>query len=202
MDETAWIRDAQKGDLEAFNRLVLAYQDLIYNQAYRMLGDPDAAADATQTAFISAYKNLAGFRGGSFRAWLLRIVTNACYDELRRRKIHPSVPLETASRGSEEIEFLHWKADGYAHPEEHLERKELEMAIQRGLKDISPEYREVVILVDIQGMSYLEAAETLGKPVGTVKSRLARGRTLLGGHLKRYWDLLPAEPTLAKAAMQ
>ena len=94
MDEIALITDARQGDLDAFNRLVLAYQDRVYSQAYRLLNDPHGADDATQEAFISAYKNLRSFRGGSFRAWLLRIVTNACYDELRSRNRKPTTSLE------------------------------------------------------------------------------------------------------------
>jgi RNA polymerase sigma-70 factor (ECF subfamily) len=202
MNETELILDAKKGDLEAFNRLVLAYQDMVYNQAYRMMGEYEAAQDATQTAFISVYKNLGSFRGGSFRAWMLRIVTNACYDELRRRRSHPAVPLEPVNRDGEEDEFLPTLADNSPHPEEHLERKELEAAIHQSLAEISPEYRDVLILVDMQGFSYVEAAQALGRPVGTVKSRLARGRMLLGGHLKRYWDLLPAQPDLAEAVLR
>jgi RNA polymerase sigma-70 factor (ECF subfamily) len=89
MDEPALILDAQRGDLDAFNRLVLAYQTPVYNLAYRIMGEGDAAADATQEAFISAYKHLGHYRGGSFKAWLMRIVTNAGYDELRRRKRRP-----------------------------------------------------------------------------------------------------------------
>ena len=94
MDEAGLIKDAQQGDLDAFNRLILAYQDRVHNQAFRVLGESQSADDATQEAFLSAYKNLRSFRGGSFRAWLLRIVTNACYDELRRRKRRPTTPLE------------------------------------------------------------------------------------------------------------
>jgi RNA polymerase sigma factor (sigma-70 family) len=90
MDESALIQDARAGDLDAFNRLVLAYQELAYNLAFRMLSEQEAAADVTQDAFISAYKSLGSYRGGSFRAWLLRIVTNGCYDELRRRHRRPA----------------------------------------------------------------------------------------------------------------
>ena len=97
MDEPALIHDAQHGDLEAFNRLVLAYQDALYNTALRILGDDSQAADATQEAFISAFRSLNSYRGGSFKAWLLRTVTNACYDELRRQKRRPTVPLEPAN---------------------------------------------------------------------------------------------------------
>ena len=93
MDEQALVQQALKGELDAFNRLVLAYQDLAFNVAYRMLADEDLAADAVQNAFISAYRNLRSFRGGSFKAWVMRMVTNGCYDELRRQKRRPTTPL-------------------------------------------------------------------------------------------------------------
>ena len=86
MDEKSLIKDAQKGDLDSFNRLVLAYQNIVFSQAYRMMGEAEAADDATQDAFISAFNKIGTYRGGSFKAWLLRIVTNTCYDELRKRK--------------------------------------------------------------------------------------------------------------------
>jgi len=98
MDEAALIRQAQQGDLDAFNRLVLAYQDLAFNVAYRLMSDPAEAQDVTQDAFVSAYRKLDSFRGGSFKAWLLRIVTNAGYDALRKRKRQPVVPLEPLTR--------------------------------------------------------------------------------------------------------
>lgn len=200
MDESVLLQDALRGDLDAFNRLVLAYQNLVYNQAYRMMGEHEAADDATQTAFISAYKKLSSYRGGSFRAWLLRIVTNACYDELRRRSSHPSISLEPVDDEGETNEYPYWMADDSALPEEHVERRELEEAIKRCLEKISPEYRAVLVLVDMQGLSYAEAAEVLGKPIGTVKSRLARGRMLLCVHLKGYWEMLPLKYSPVGAA--
>ena len=154
MDEVALIQYAQQGDLDAFNRLVLAYQDMVYNQAYRVMGEPDAAEDATQEAFISAYRKLHTYRGGSFKAWLLRIVTNACYDELRRRKRRPTTPLEPTDEFDEEIESPHWLADTSEAPEDTALRTELSEAIQHCLNDLSHEFRTVVILVDIQGMDY------------------------------------------------
>ena len=94
MDEPALIKEAQRGDLDSFNTLVLSYQDMLFNTALRIMGDEDAAADATQEAFLSAFRAIKSFRGGSFKAWLLRTVTNACYDELRRQKRRPTTPLE------------------------------------------------------------------------------------------------------------
>src|SRR5512133_406947 len=174
MDEVALISDAQRGDLEAFNRLVLAHQDALYNTALRILGDDSLAADATQEAFISAFRSLNSYRGGSFKAWLLRTVTNACYDELRRQKRRPSVPLEPSNDDDEEIESPRWLADGSMSPEEKFEADELEHAIQHCLDGLPAEFRAVVVLADIQGMDYSEVALAAHTPLGTVKSRLAR----------------------------
>lgn len=191
MDEITLIQDARKGDLDAFNRLVLSYQDIVYNQAYRILGDRLAADDATQEAFISAFKNLRSFRGGSFRAWLLRIVTNACYDELRRRKRRPTTSLEPLDNSGDEIESPRWIADPGELPEESVVRGELNQAIQNCLDRLPDDFRVVVILVDVQGMGYYEAAEVIGKPLGTVKSRLARARNRMRECLQGFWELLP-----------
>ena len=193
MDEASLIQSAQNGDLEAFNRLVLAYQDLVYNQALRVLGDEAAAADATQEAFISAYRNIKGFRGGIFRAWMLRIVTNACYDDLRRRQRRPTTPLEPMDEAGDEVESPYWMVDDQDMPEERVERKQLEQAILGCLDGLPVEFKTVVVLVDVQGLDYNEAAQSMGKPVGTVKSRLARARLRLRNCLHSYWELLPPE---------
>lgn len=192
MDEPALIQAAKEGDLNSFNRLVLAYQDLVYNQAYRMIGEEDAAADAAQEAFISAYRNLKSFRGGSFKAWILRIVTNATYDELRRRQRRPTTPLEPVDAEEEEIESPRWLTDPGESPEDAAVRSELSGAIQSCLEGLPLDFREAVVLVDIQGMDYEEAASAMGRPVGTVKSRLARARLRLRDCLQGFWELLPA----------
>lgn len=191
MDEAGLIQDAQQGDLEAFNRLILSYQDRVYNQAFRVLGEYQSADDATQEAFISAYKNIRTFRGGSFRAWLLRIVTNACYDELRRKKRRPTTPLEPVDDEGEEIESPHWIADPGELPEDNVARSELANAIQACLDQLSDDFRVVVVLVDVQGLDYLEASEIIGKPLGTIKSRLARARNRMRDCLQGFWELLP-----------
>jgi RNA polymerase sigma-70 factor (ECF subfamily) len=193
MDEADLISAAVRGDLNSFNRLVLAYQELVFNQAYRLIGDPSAAEDATQEAFISAYRNLKAYRGGSFRAWLLRIVTNASYDELRRRKRRPTTPLEPLDAEEDEVESPAWLADPGETPEARTERTELNRAIQNCLEGLSPDFRTAVVLVDVQGLDYDEAALSLGAPVGTVKSRLARARERLRNCLQGFWELLPAE---------
>jgi RNA polymerase sigma-70 factor (ECF subfamily) len=191
MDEIKLIQAAQSGDLEAFNRLVLAYQDLVFNQAYRLLGVPENAEDTTQDAFISAFRNLRSFRGGSFKAWLLRIVTNACYDQLRYHKRHPEQALEPVDRNDEEIESPSWLIDPTERPEEQVERAELNHAIQHCLDNLPYEFKEVVVLVDIQGLDYDEASQVIKKPLGTIKSRLARARIRLQDCLQSFRELLP-----------
>jgi RNA polymerase sigma-70 factor (ECF subfamily) len=192
MNEAALIQEAQSGNLDAFNRLVLAYQDLVYGQAYRMMGEAHSAEDAVQEAFISAYRSLRSFRGGSFKSWLLRIVTNACYDELRWRKRRPTTPLEPVDEDDETIESPHWLADPGESPEEAAERAELSSALQRCLDELPDDFRIVVILVDIEGFDYSDASNVIQTPLGTVKSRLARARVRLRDCLQGYWELLPA----------
>ncbi|MEZ0395039.1 MAG: sigma-70 family RNA polymerase sigma factor [Anaerolineales bacterium] len=192
MDEPSLIRSAQRGDLEAFNRLVLAYQDALYNTALRILGDEELAADATQEAFLSAFRALNAYRGGSFKAWLLRTVTNACYDELRRRKRRPTTPLEPESDDGEEIESPRWLADPAASPEEQFDQAELNHAIQHCLDALPANFRAVVVLADIEGLDYTEVARAARLPLGTVKSRLARARLKLRECLQAFWELLPA----------
>ncbi len=192
MDEPALIREASRGDLDSFNRLVLEYQEMVYNQAYRLLGDPDGAADAAQETFISAYHHLRSFRGGSFKAWLLRIAANTCYDELRRQKRRPTQPLEPVDEDEEEIESPSWLADPAASPEAQVEQQEVSQAIQDCLEGLPPEFRLAVVLVDLQGLDYAEASQAMGKPLGTVKSRLARARLRLQDCLHGFWELLPS----------
>jgi RNA polymerase sigma-70 factor, ECF subfamily len=192
MDEVEIVRLARGGDLNAFNRLVLEYQDMAFNLAARMLGDDDAAEDVTQTAFLSAFRSLDSFRGGSFRAWVMRMVSNACYDELRRRKRRPTVSLEPINEDDEEIESPAWLADDAPSPEGELERAELEQALQGCLQGLPEEFRSVVLMVDVEGLDYQEVSLATGKPLGTVKSRLARARLKMRDCLRQFWELLPS----------
>lgn len=193
MDLAGLIEKSLEGELDAFNKIVLSFQDMVYYQAYRVMGESDAAEDATQEAFISAYKKLHTYRGGSFKSWLLRIVTNACYDELRRRKRQPVAPLHPFDDDGEEIESLSWLEDQSEKPEQAVERFELSKAIQHCLNQLDDQFRTVVILVDIQGFDYAAAAETMDSPLGTVKSRLARARRSLQECLQGFGELLPAD---------
>lgn len=191
MDEQALIQDALQGDLHAFNSLVLHYQDMAYNVAYRVMGEHGAADDATQEAFISAYQKLKQYRGGSFKAWLLRIVTNACYDELRRRQRQPVTPLEPELDEGEILENPYWLEDEAATPEEETEQAELQEAIQHCINELDDKFRIVLVLIDVEGLDYESAAEAADTPVGTIKSRLSRARERIQECLQGYWELLP-----------
>jgi RNA polymerase sigma-70 factor (ECF subfamily) len=195
MDEPALILEAQAGDLNAFNRLVLEYQTTVYNLAYRIMGEGDSASDAAQEAFISAYKNLKHYRGGSFKAWLLRIVTNACYDELRRRKRRPAASLEALTvveKGPDaESEASLVSAD--ESPEDRVQRRELAAHLQHCLDELPEDMRTVVVMSDVMEMEYAEIASSTGAALGTIKSRLSRARARLRDCLRNSenWELLP-----------
>lgn len=183
-NDEALILAASKGNLDAFNQLVLSYQNLAYNHAYSLMGDPASAEDVTQESFVKAFQGLNSFRGGSFRSWLLRIVTNCAYDILRRSQRHPSQPLFPEDDNGEELDSAPWLADPSASVQDAVEQAELSEEI-RGLMEQLPEaYRNVLTLVDVYQFDYLEAAETLRVPIGTVKSRLARARMQMKEMLK------------------
>jgi len=178
-NEADLVLAAQKGDLEAFNQIVLFYQDRIFTLASRILGDADSAEDLAQNAFISAYRNLSSFRNGSFRSWLYRIATNLCYDEIRRRKRHPLISLEYEDTEEERFVPAFDLPDPRILPEKEYEQHELKRVIQRAIDKLDPNQRAVLVLVDLQDFDYQEAAQILGIPIGTVRSRLARARLRL-----------------------
>src|SRR5512133_2445431 len=169
LPEKTLIEEAQHGDLEAFNLLILRYQNLLFGIALRLLNDEDAAADAVQEALISAFRRFDTFRGDSLRSWLARVVVNACYDEMRKKRRQHSVPLDQFNSEGEEIETSYWLVDPESDPEKQFEAFELENAIQNNLNKLQPIYRLMLVLVDIEGMSYEEAALAAHVPVGTVK---------------------------------
>jgi RNA polymerase sigma-70 factor (ECF subfamily) len=189
-DESDLIARAQRGDLDAFNELILLHQDALFNIALRTLGDEDRAADAVQDGLISAYRSLHSFHGGSFRAWLARTVVNKCYDEYRRSSRHPSIPLTPIVDG-EEVEDWAWLRDPSPSLEDRFEDTELNDALQACMKLLPFQARVVLSLVDVDGLSYEEAANVLRIPVGTVKSRLARARATMRQSLQDFSDLLP-----------
>jgi RNA polymerase sigma-70 factor (ECF subfamily) len=196
-DEQALIASAQKGDVRAFNQLVMRYQSLAYNVAYRILNDPDAAADATQDAFISAYKAMAKFRGGAFKAWILRIVTNACYDQLRRKKRKPTDSLDDLPIDQDHSHYLR---DPHERPDEVAERRDLNRLLQEAISSLPEDQRTVIVLCDVQGLSYEEISLVTEVSLGTVKSRLSRARAKLRDYLVEHGELLPARYRLRDEA--
>lgn len=200
MNEQALIADVRNGSLDAFNTLVLHYQDSVFNAALRILGDEEQAADASQETFISAFRSIASFRGGSFKAWLMRSVTNACYDELRRQKRQPTIPLEPDADDGDEVESPRWLADPNMTPAQQAEAAEVEHAIQHCLDALPLEFKTVVVMADIQGMDYADVATAIRAPLGTVKSRLARARLRLRECLQGFAELLPASYRLISDA--
>jgi RNA polymerase sigma-70 factor (ECF subfamily) len=189
MDEQQLIDKAKQGDVNAYNTLVLHYQEAIYNYAYYVCSDPDMAADATQNAFISAYKKLHQFRGGSFKAWLMRIVRNKCLDMLRKRQRHPNPSLDEMT---EEFESMPILADDSAGPESQHEQSELMVAVENCLQALPEEQRTTVVLRDVEGFDYEEIGRILAVSLGTVKSRINRARRRLQACLQDSAELLPA----------
>jgi RNA polymerase sigma-70 factor (ECF subfamily) len=191
VDETALIRQAQQGHLDAFNQIILLHQDSLYSVAYRILDDAAAAADATQEALISAYRRFDTFQGGSLRAWLIRIVTNVCYDDLRRQKRRPTTAIDDLPGGDSD--------DGaplpssQPTPEHVLLETELQQAIQDCIRALGRDQQAVLMLCDVQGLSYQEVAESVNTNLGTVKSRLSRARVAVRQCLQGVAELLPPE---------
>ena len=190
-EESALIQAAQRGNMDAFNQLILQYQTQAYNLAYHIMQDGAAADDATQEAFISAYHGLEKFRGGSFRAWLLRITSNACYDELRRRKRKPAISWDDF--GDLEEEANPHLVDAGPRPEESVQQGELREMLERIMAKLPQDQRAVLLLIDRMGLSYEEAAQVQHIRLGTVKSRLARARSAMQVFLQDEVELLPSQ---------
>ena len=187
-EDNRLVIQSQEGDLAAFNVLVERYQGQVYNLCRRMLGLREAAEDATQEAFLSAYRNIRRLRGPSFRGWLLRIAANAATDELRRRRRRPQVSLESPTGESETALD---PPDSSAGPEESALRREQARYMQSALLTLPPDQRLAVILSDVQGLSYEEVGEAMDSSLGTVKSRISRGRARLRRYLLERGELSP-----------
>jgi len=172
--DRALVETALGGELDAFNRLVELHQDYLFGVAVRVVGDREAAADAVQEAFLSAYRNLSRFRGDSFRSWLTRIALNAATDVLRGRKRRPADP------------YPEWEDDSWQPPTDESDGPE-QTAIARSrsrtiaaaLGQITEDQRAAIVLYDVEGYDYHEIADMTGVSLGTVKSRIHRGRLAL-----------------------
>ncbi len=188
MDEPDLIDRAKQGDVAAFNTLVLTYQEAVYNYAVYVAGDADIAADATQDAFISAYKKLNSFRDGNFKAWLMRIARNKCLDQLRKRQRHPQPSLDEMTEDNESLSILASSTPG---PESRHEESELLDAVAQCLDALPEEQRTTVVLRDVEGFEYAEIGQILSVSLGTVKSRINRARRRMQDCLQDVMELLP-----------
>jgi RNA polymerase sigma-70 factor, ECF subfamily len=193
---------SQQGNVDAFNQLVLRYQQFVYNTIFRLLGDYDTASDITQDTFIVAFRAIRTYRGGSsFRAWLLRIGTNLAHDHWRRLQRRPTASLDEIV----ENEHLHTikrlqslaSAELSENPEEYMLTQELLELLQQGLATLSLEQRTALILCDIQGLAYEEVAQVTQTTLGTVRSRISRGRSRLRDYLQAHKELLPRDYRLS-----
>ena len=195
-DETLLINLSQKGDVNAFKKLVLKYQQTTYNVVLRMLGDRDTAADVTQDTFIAAFRAIQSFRGSSsFRAWLLRIASNQACDYWRRANRHPQDSLDTIMNEDEPHDAGLLNAlittEQAVNPEEFLLNHELQELLQQAIQELPLDQRVAVILCDVQGLSYEEIASSTQTSLGTVRSRIARGRKRVRDYLYKHRELLP-----------
>ena len=187
--EETLIARARDGDFDAFNELILTYQNLAYSIAYRTLQESESAADAVQESLIKAFRSLETFRGGNFRAWLSRIVTNTCYDTLRSWQRKPTESLDDLPV---EADYSVQLIDHSESPHQHAERSELNALLESGINKLPDDQRMVVVLCDVHGFSYEEISEMTGVAMGTVKSRLSRARLKLRDILQQQPELLPA----------
>lgn len=187
------VRRAQRGELPAFNSIVLRYQDAVYSLVLRMLSSPQSAEDVTQEAFVSAWRHINTFRGGSFRSWLFTIAANRARDELRRGVRRPTTSLD-AARDDPDRADLDPPDDGPS-PETAAEQDELRGALEAALAELPPDWREVVVLSDVHGLDYAEIAQATGVALGTVKSRLSRARA-------RLREVILASRELSEAAQR
>lgn len=175
--ENEWIRLARNGDMDAFNRLVILHQDSLYGWVVSIVNDEAQADDITQATFITAYEKLSTYRSGSFKAWLFTIARNRSLDELRRRKRRPTFSLDDA--GEDDHDRLNLMPDHEPTPEERLLAAEQAEGIERLLGTLPELSQQVLRLIDMEGLDYLDAARVLNLPLGTVKSRLTRARVKL-----------------------
>lgn len=198
-DDSLTIAQAQAGDTVAFNRLVLRYQDTVFTLCYRLTGRPEDAADACQDAFLSAYRHIAGYRGGQFRSWLLRIAANVCHDQHRARRRRPADSLDAPHRGSDGDGAPRELADHAAGPEAEALRSELGEVLQEALGTLPEDQRLAVVLCDQHGYDYVAIAEITESELGTVKSRINRGRRKLRDFLLARRELLPESYRLTQS---
>jgi RNA polymerase sigma-70 factor (ECF subfamily) len=174
--ELLWVQAAQAGDLEAYNHLVRLYQAPLFHWVYHLVGDPALAEDITQASFLAAYQKLYTFHGGSLKAWLFKIARNRAYDILRRHRRHPLSSLDEHMGNDDDRELHDLIPTEEISPEDAAALSEQAERVYQVLNQLPAGFQSVLVLVDLNGMEYQEAASILNIPIGTLKSRLARAR--------------------------
>lgn len=182
--EESLVARSRDGDVDAFNQIVDMHQRPMYNLAIRMLGDAHAAEDAIQDAFVSAFRNIGRFKDGNLKSWLFTIAANRCRDILRARTARPAESLDAEDTTLD-------PPSRTESPEDYAIRREMGRSIQQALASLPHDQRLAVVLIDVQGLAYEEAAEVMGTNVGTVKSRLSRGRGRVRDLLREKPGIIP-----------
>ena len=198
-DESATVSRAQAGDRTAFNQLVIRHQDAVYTLCFRLTGNAEDAADATQEAFLSAFRSIKDYRGGAFAGWLLRIASNACFDLHRYRKRRPASSLDVPPAEHDDAPSRD-VVDEAPGPELRALHGELADVIQLGLLNLPEDQRLALVLCDQHGYDYQAIAELTAAELGTVKSRINRARHKMRDYLQRHRELLPDAYRLSEGA--
>lgn len=186
--EEQWIAAAQQGDTMAFDQLVEAHQDRIFNLCYWQLGNRDDAADAAQDCFVRAFRSLRKFRSEStFATWLHRIAVNVCFDARHKKRKSPLAYTDLGS--GDETAFPDMPAPSSDNPEQRSLRHERQQAVRRALASLPEHYRIALVLFEIEGCSYETISDILKTKTGTVKSRINRARLALAETLRQEGEL-------------
>lgn len=183
--EKALIAKCKNNDVNAFEKLISDYQKKVFNICYRYIGSYEDASELAQEVFIKVYKNISGFKEqSSLSTWIYKIAVTTCIDEIRRQKKHITVSIDDEEK---KIEI----PDYQGNPCEAVEKKEMKELVQAAIKDLNEDHREVIILRDMQGLSYEEISQILGVPIGTVKSRIKRARENIKEYLIKCGNFFP-----------
>ena len=190
-DELKLIKKAHKGDVEAFEKIITEYQSIIYNIAFRFAGNAEDAADMSQEVFLKMFRNINSFQFKSkLSTWIYRVATNTCLDQVKRKnRNNPAYSLDDGFEDGDGSFFSNEIADDSPTPDEVIEQAEMKDVINQAISELPDDYRTVIILRDIQGLSYDEIAEIIECSVGTVKSRISRGRRNLREILSKDREL-------------
>ena len=185
LDDSVLVAMAKLGNLDAFNQLVVEYQSNVFNYVNWMVQNSQTAEDIVQETFLKVYQRIGQYRGGSFQGWLLQVAKNASLDELRKQKRRRTEALFPQTFDGDEVESPHWLAEE-GSVQKDVETKELWRSMRSWINELHVKYSTAIVLVDLMTVDYADAAAIMGVPIGTVKSRVARGRMFLRSRLTSF----------------